>query len=137
MSVPGERLRRLAARVCAAETMTRLIDPIVGHISARTSTRWGRRLPYLYVAPLFLGGFLFGKEWLRRGGLSHSPERFRRWVETAYTPGRPSRQYWECNPYPLKVVTSRGAGGSARVVESWSADRCPPKVAERIDRATR
>ena len=35
-----------------------LIDPIVGHISDRTNTRWGRRLPYLYVAPLFLGGVL-------------------------------------------------------------------------------
>ncbi len=31
------------------------IDPIVGHLSDRTYTRWGRRLPWLYVAPIPLG----------------------------------------------------------------------------------
>lgn len=29
-----------------------LIDPIVGHLSDRTYTRWGRRLPWLYIAPV-------------------------------------------------------------------------------------
>lgn len=28
------------------------IDPIVGHLSDRTYTRWGRRLPWLYIAPI-------------------------------------------------------------------------------------
>lgn len=31
------------------------IDPIVGHLSDRTYTRWGRRLPWLYAAPIPLG----------------------------------------------------------------------------------
>lgn len=28
------------------------IDPIIGHMSDRTYTRWGRRLPWLYLAPI-------------------------------------------------------------------------------------
>lgn len=31
------------------------IDPIVGHLSDRTYTRFGRRLPWLYLAPIPLG----------------------------------------------------------------------------------
>lgn len=32
-----------------------LIDPFIGHFSDRTYTRWGRRLPWLYLAPIPLG----------------------------------------------------------------------------------
>ena len=28
------------------------VDPVVGHMSDRTYTRWGRRLPWLYLAPI-------------------------------------------------------------------------------------
>lgn len=28
------------------------LDPVIGHLSDRTYTRWGRRLPWLYLAPL-------------------------------------------------------------------------------------
>lgn len=31
------------------------IDPFVGHMSDRTYTRWGKRLPWLYAAPIPLG----------------------------------------------------------------------------------
>ena len=29
-----------------------IIDPILGNLSDRTYTRWGRRLPWLYAAPI-------------------------------------------------------------------------------------
>ena len=29
-----------------------VVDPILGHLSDRTYTRWGRRLPWLYLAPI-------------------------------------------------------------------------------------
>ncbi len=32
-----------------------LIDPFIGHMSDRTHTRWGRRLPWLYAAAIPLG----------------------------------------------------------------------------------
>ena len=30
-------------------------DPIIGHLSDRTYTKWGKRLPWLYIAPIPLG----------------------------------------------------------------------------------
>lgn len=32
-----------------------VIDPVIGYLSDRTYTRWGRRLPWLYLAPVPLG----------------------------------------------------------------------------------
>lgn len=32
-----------------------LVDPLLGNLSDRTYTRWGRRLPWLYAAPIPLG----------------------------------------------------------------------------------
>jgi GPH family glycoside/pentoside/hexuronide:cation symporter len=47
----------LDARMVSAALMIVLIvdafaDPVIGHLSDRTYTRWGRRLPWLYIAPI-------------------------------------------------------------------------------------
>lgn len=55
--VLGMDARLVSLALLIALVFDGLIDPIVGHISDRTDTRWGRRLPYLYIAPIFLGGF--------------------------------------------------------------------------------
>jgi GPH family glycoside/pentoside/hexuronide:cation symporter len=55
--VLGMDARLVSLALLIALVFDGLIDPIVGHISDRTSTRWGRRLPYLYIAPIFLGFF--------------------------------------------------------------------------------
>ena len=44
--------------------------------------------------------------WLQTHHRDHTPDQFRRWIQTGYTPGKPSREQWEYDPYPL-VVTSR------------------------------
>ncbi|MEL7216886.1 MAG: MFS transporter [Pseudomonadota bacterium] len=48
------------------------IDPIIGYLSDRTYTRWGRRLPWLYVAPIPLA-FVWVLLWSPPGGVAPSP----------------------------------------------------------------
>jgi GPH family glycoside/pentoside/hexuronide:cation symporter len=55
--VLGMDARLVSLALLIALVFDGLIDPVVGHISDRTSTRWGRRLPYLYIAPIFLSLF--------------------------------------------------------------------------------
>jgi GPH family glycoside/pentoside/hexuronide:cation symporter len=55
--VLGMDARLVSLALLIALVFDGVIDPVVGHISDRTSTRWGRRLPYLYIAPIFLGVF--------------------------------------------------------------------------------
>ncbi|MCK0127467.1 MFS transporter [Erythrobacter sp. F6033] len=43
------------------------VDPIIGNLSDRTYTRWGRRLPWLYVAPIPLA-FAWVLLWSPPGG---------------------------------------------------------------------
>lgn len=53
--VLGMDARLVSLALLIALVFDGLIDPIVGHFSDRTRTAWGRRLPYLYVAPIPLG----------------------------------------------------------------------------------
>jgi glycoside/pentoside/hexuronide:cation symporter, GPH family len=53
--VLGMDARLVSLALLIALVFDGLIDPIVGHISDRTDTRWGRRLPYLYIAAIPLG----------------------------------------------------------------------------------
>ena len=51
----------------AALLVDAVIDPILGNLSDRTYTRWGRRLPWLYAAPIPLA-FMWVLLWSPPGG---------------------------------------------------------------------
>jgi len=42
----------VGAALATALIVDALVDPLIGHLSDRTYTRWGRRLPWLYIAPI-------------------------------------------------------------------------------------
>lgn len=42
----------VGAALATALIIDALIDPLIGHLCDRTYTRWGRRLPWLYAAPI-------------------------------------------------------------------------------------
>lgn len=46
-------------------------DTIMGHISDRTETRWGRRRPYIFLGAILTGSF-FAAIWMFPRGLSHA-----------------------------------------------------------------
>ncbi len=81
--------------------------------------------PYYLFLPVKDGLVMRGhldlyEKWLESEGLTHTPAVFREWLTHGYKPRNPSRQYWPCDLYPLKVV-SRSA--KAREV-LWSESRC-------------
>ncbi len=58
------------------------------------------------------------EEWLRARGLAHTPERFREWAAAGYRPGRPCREQWPYDPFPL-VVISRPAAPLPSPAPAW------------------
>ena len=42
----------VSAALATALMVDAFVDPLLGHLSDRTYTRWGRRLPWLYTAPI-------------------------------------------------------------------------------------
>ncbi len=50
--VVGLDARLVSAALMLALVIDAFADPVVGHLSDRTYTRWGRRLPWLYIAPI-------------------------------------------------------------------------------------
>ncbi len=55
--VMGMDARLVSLALLIALVFDGLIDPVFGHLSDRTYTRWGRRLPWLYIAAIPLGIF--------------------------------------------------------------------------------
>lgn len=53
--VLGLDARLVSTALMLALFIDAFIDPFVGHMSDRTYTRWGKRLPWLYAAPIPLG----------------------------------------------------------------------------------
>ncbi|MBX7482815.1 MFS transporter [Qipengyuania qiaonensis] len=50
--VLGVDASTVGAALATALVVDAMIDPLIGHLSDRTYTRWGRRLPWLYIAPV-------------------------------------------------------------------------------------
>ena len=61
--------------------------------------------------------------WLRAEKTAHTPAAFRRWAESGYRPGNPSREAWPYDPYPLIVVTPPTPPATAANPESGKARR--------------
>src|ERR687897_613502 len=60
--------------------------------------------------------------WLGEQRLEHAPAQFRRWVDEGFRPGRPSREQWPYDPYPLIVITRPGPE-AARMADEASRMR--------------
>lgn len=50
--VLGMDAKLVSFALLLALVLDAFIDPVIGHLSDRTYTRWGRRLPWLYIAPI-------------------------------------------------------------------------------------
>lgn len=50
--VLGMEAATVGTALALALIVDALVDPLIGNLSDRTYTRWGRRLPWLYLAPL-------------------------------------------------------------------------------------
>ena len=61
--VLGMDPRLVSLALMVALVIDGLADPLIGYMSDRTHTRWGRRLPWLYLAPIPLG-FAWYMMWL-------------------------------------------------------------------------
>ncbi|WP_284126220.1 MFS transporter [Parerythrobacter aestuarii] len=64
--VLGMDARLASAALLVALLVDAVIDPLIGNLSDRTYTRWGRRLPWLYAAPIPLA-FLWVVLWTPHG----------------------------------------------------------------------
>lgn len=65
--VLGMDAKLVSLALMLALILDAFIDPVIGHLSDRTYTRWGRRLPWLYLAPIPLA-FSWMLLWSPPGG---------------------------------------------------------------------
>jgi hypothetical protein len=65
-------------------------------------------------------------DWLRTRGWTHTPERFREWTAAGYRPGRPCREQWPYDPFPL-VVVSRPAPPPSPKLNRVAGGRLAPR----------
>ena len=69
--VLGMDARLVSLALLIALLVDAVVDPVIGNLSDRTYTRWGRRLPWLYAAPIPLA-FAWVILWTPPGGAAPS-----------------------------------------------------------------
>ena len=84
---------------------TELLRPGGTLLDAESQFSWR----YLYVRagggvvmPRHLAAY---ESWLSARGMGHTPDRFRGWIAGEFRPGKPGREDWPHDPFPLIVVT--------------------------------
>ena len=97
-----------AERTGLASAFSELLRPGGSLASARAQFS----IRYLFV-PIKDGVVMLAhldqyEAWLREQRLEHAPAHFRRWVDDGFRPGRPSREQWPYDPYPLIIITRPG-----------------------------
>src|SRR3546814_18525559 len=50
--VLGMDAKLVSFALMLALVLDAFVDPVIGYLSDQTHTRWGRRLPWLYLAPI-------------------------------------------------------------------------------------
>jgi hypothetical protein len=65
------------------------------------------------------------ENWLQKAKLSHTPANFQRWVNEEFHPGKPSREDWPYDPYPLVVVKRPGLEPRALPLASGTPSNRP------------
>lgn len=68
--VLGMDARLVSLALLIALVVDAAIDPMLGHLSDRTYTRWGKRLPWLYAAPVPLA-IAWTMLWMPPGGVAN------------------------------------------------------------------
>jgi hypothetical protein len=63
------------------------------------------------------------ENWLGRYGLEHRTDVFRRWALVGYLPGKPNREEWPYDPFPLEVQTWPEVRDPGLTVNGGPADR--------------
>ncbi len=67
--VVGMDPRLVSSALALALIIDAFADPVIGYLSDRTYTRWGRRLPWLYAAPIPLA-IVWALLWMPPAGMS-------------------------------------------------------------------
>jgi hypothetical protein len=96
---------RGSERTGLVAAMSELLRPGATFADARSQFS----LRYLFVrmgdGALTLDHLERYEQWLHDRGIGHTPERFRAWVAAGYLPGRPGREEWPYDPFPLVVIS--------------------------------
>ena len=107
--------------------LTAAISQLLRPGSSLEDARSQLGLRYLYVRAgdgKIMAEFLDQYErWLAHKRLAHGPEVFRRWVEDGYIPGKPNREEWPYDPFPLFIIMRPSRPGPAEDTRGPSAQK--------------